>query len=198
HTEGLDGVGGLGHLAFEVGVGEVAVVPGFAFEMDGHLVTPAGLDVPVHGVVGGVQRAVGEPFGLRRLGVVQGFGEGLVPGQEFACLLSPESQPVRLGALIQLRLGVRIGGELGTGRKRARLAEQILQCRIVVGHSSSEPLPWSMYLSSLCLFGAIWSLSGMCCDATQGVATAQLMVVCAVAGVCGWSWPRRAIGWTIR
>src|SRR5699024_8926442 len=51
HTEGLDGVGGLGHLAFEVGVGEVAVVPGFAFEMDGHLVTPAGLDVPVHGVV---------------------------------------------------------------------------------------------------------------------------------------------------
>ena len=58
-----EGVGGLLHLAVEVGVGQAARVAGLPDPVVGHLVAEAGLDVSVEAVLRDVELAVLEPAG---------------------------------------------------------------------------------------------------------------------------------------
>ncbi len=74
-------VGRLADAAVQVGVGDGAGVARLALPVDGHLVAPAGLHVPVQAVVGDVELAADEPLRERRVRPV----EHLVP------LLAPSS-----------------------------------------------------------------------------------------------------------
>ena len=62
HAEGLEGVRGLLDLFGELGVGVGAGVAGFALEVDGDPVPEPVFDVPVQGVVGGVDLPADEPL----------------------------------------------------------------------------------------------------------------------------------------
>ena len=110
------GVGGLGDLVLELGVGDGAGVARLALEVDGDPVAVAGLDVPVDAVVRDVELAVREPLGERRVRPVQRLGRLLGPGQPPG-LLGPEAEPVSLGLLVRLRRDVGVRGELGRRRE---------------------------------------------------------------------------------
>lgn len=142
------GVGGLGDLVLELGVGDRATVAGLALEVDGDAVAVAGLDVPVHAVVRDVQLAVREPLGEGRVGPVERLGRLDVPGQA-AGLGGPEAQPVRLGLGVRSLCHIGGGGQIGRRCEPPLLLEQIGQAfiahdislsqgvRCVPGHSSS-------------------------------------------------------------
>lgn len=150
HAQLQQGVGGLGDLVLELGVGEGAAVAGLALEVDGDAVAVAGLHVAVHAVVGDVQRAVLEPLGERRVRPVERLGRLLRPGQP-AGLLGPEAEPVSLGLFVRLRRDVGVRGQVGGGANLrsslSRLAKDSLLTtspflrvvRCVPGHSSSDP-----------------------------------------------------------
>ena len=127
HAQGLEGVRGLLHFLGQLRVGVGAGVAGLALEVDGHPVPVAGLDVPVQGVVGGIDLAADEPLGERRVGPVQRLGEVLGPAQQLAGLLRPEGGTVGvgLGVLGGRDHGVR--GELGRGRETAVLLGQVFE-----------------------------------------------------------------------
>ena len=127
HAQGLEGVRGLLHLLGELGVGVGAGVARLALEVDRHPVPVAGLDVPVQGVVRGVDLAADEPLRERRVGPVQGLGEVLGPAQQLAGLLRPERGTVRVGLGVIGGGDHRVRGELGRGRETAVLLRQVFE-----------------------------------------------------------------------
>jgi hypothetical protein len=126
HAVRLEGAGGPRDLLEELGVGDVPAVPGLALEVDGDAVAVAGGDVPVDRVLARVERAVREPARDGGVRPVQGLGGLRAPRQKLAGLLQPELLAVGRGPLEELGLGVRLGGELRTGRKGPRLREQVV------------------------------------------------------------------------
>ena len=129
HAEGLEGVGGLldllGQLRIRVGAG----VAGLALEVDGHPVAVAGLDVAVQRVVGGVDFAVLEPGGERRVGPVKGLRERLAPGQQLAGLLGPEGGAVGVGGVVFAGLDDRSSAaNSALGANWRFSVQEILQC----------------------------------------------------------------------
>ena len=87
-----EGVGGLGHLALQFGVGDGAAVAGLALEVEGHLVAAAGRDMAVHAVVGDVELAALEPGDVRA-------GAGLDVGRDAPVRGVPGLAAVGAGAL---------------------------------------------------------------------------------------------------
>ncbi|GDY75140.1 hypothetical protein SAV31267_046250 [Streptomyces avermitilis] len=146
------GVGGLGDLVLELGVGDGTAVAGFALEVDRDAVAVARLDVAVDAVVRDIELAVLEPLGERRVRPVQRFGRLGGPGQP-AGLLGPEAEPVSLGLLIRLRGDIGVRRQVGGRREPALFLQQVGQAfvahdislsqgvRCVPGHSSSDPGP---------------------------------------------------------
>ena len=127
-AEVREGVGGLGHLGLEFGVGQrAAVADRLALPQDRHPVAIACLDVAVNAVVGDVELAADEPLGHRCLGPVQHLVERGVPGQPVG-LFRPERQPILLGLAVQLSGRIGLRGEV-VGR---RISGQTFG--VVIGH----------------------------------------------------------------
>ncbi len=149
-TQLQQGVGGLGDLVLELGVGQGAAVAGLALEVDRDPVAVAGLHMAVHAVVGDVELAVLEPLGERGVRPVECLGGLGGPGQP-AGLLGPEAEPVSLGLFIRLRRDVGVRGQVGGGSEATLLLQKVGQAfiahgiclsqgvRCVPGHSSSDP-----------------------------------------------------------
>jgi hypothetical protein len=97
-----------------------------AFPVQGDPVAVAGEHVPVEAVVRHVEFTVVEPLRERRVGPVEGAGERLVPVQQFAGLLGPETQPIFGGPFVQRLGGHGVGGELGRGRESAGFVEKMV------------------------------------------------------------------------
>jgi hypothetical protein len=93
--------------------------------VDRDALAEAGLDVPVHAVVRDVELAAVEPPGEGGLPVQDGVPR-LVPAQRPRLLL-PEGEPVGGGGVVEVGLGVRLGGELLGRRETALLVEEIRQ-----------------------------------------------------------------------
>ncbi len=127
HAEGLERVRGLLHLLGQLRVGVGAGVAGFALEVDGHPVAEPVLHVPVQRVVRGVDLAADEPLRERRVGPVQGLREVLVPGQQLAGLLRPESGAVGVGLGVIVRADHGVRGEVLRGGKLAVLMQQVFK-----------------------------------------------------------------------
>ena len=82
--------GELGDLLQELGVAVLRRVPGDrALVVDRHLVATTIDDVPVEGVVAGMQRAIGEPPIERGAGIVENYGGLLDPVDDLGGL-APE------------------------------------------------------------------------------------------------------------
>ena len=113
--------------AVEFGVGDGALVTGFAFKENGGFGAVAGSDVAVETVEAGVNFATGEPFGEGRVGPVESFSKGLEPGEFFLAEVGPELfwigfRAVVEGAVSVEALDVGAGSELGAGRMKFQVA----------------------------------------------------------------------------
>ena len=80
----------------------------------------------VEAVVGNVYLAVFKPLSKGRFAPVESLSEGLVPVEEFFCLLIPETEAVFLGICIQAGLAYCLGGEFGAGWKASFLVHQVV------------------------------------------------------------------------
>ena len=92
-------------MATELPVGDAGHLAVVGLEDDRGLVRLR-LQVAVQAVVRGIERAVLEPLEERRVRVIQGAAEGLLPEQVLARLACPEPGVVALGLLAQLPVGV--------------------------------------------------------------------------------------------
>ena len=119
HTELLERVREAHDAALEVGVGDRLRVAGLALPVVGDALAEPGLDVPVDAVEAGVQLPADVPLRVRRLPLAERL-PGLEPGQP-AGLGAPELLEV---ALVDVRLHVRLGGELRGRRVAALLGEK--------------------------------------------------------------------------
>ena len=139
HPERGDGVGRLGDLVLEVGVGDGAAVTGLALPLDGGAVTETGVDVAVHAVDGGVDLAADEPLRVGRVPVQNGVP--LPIPLEPAGLLLPEAESVGGRGVIGVRLDVGVRGELRGRREATCFVEKVGQCLLArgsaVGHCDS-------------------------------------------------------------
>ena len=123
HAQLHQGVGRPAHHRLQVGVGDGAgVALGLTHPVEGHLVPPTGLDVPVDAVVRGVEAAADEPLAIgeipleHRLPVV-------VPGEAFG-LLRPPGGRIGGGGLVDARLGIGLSGQLRRGLEAPGLVQQ--------------------------------------------------------------------------
>ncbi len=116
-------------LVGQLGVRDRPGVARLALEVERHPVTEPGLDVPVQAVVRGVEGAIGEPGGERRLAPVQHLARLGVPADPLG-LLRPEALEVLRGALVGLGCDVGIGSKLSWWRKPSILVQQVLQSLI--------------------------------------------------------------------
>ena len=105
YAESLQRVRGLLHLAEQVVVGNGSAVARLADPVEGHLLTATGSNVAIDTILGNVQFAVIKPLRKGKL-PLQGFGEGLPPGQQLACLLSPEGNRIGGGTLVEIGAGI--------------------------------------------------------------------------------------------
>jgi hypothetical protein len=119
------GVRRLADLALQVGVGDGAGVAGLTLPVERHLLAVAGLDVAVDAVVGDVQPAADEP--LRERGVPVDHPLPLLLPVQALGLLGPERLAVGVGALVPLRGGVGLRGELLARREGPVLGVQVVQ-----------------------------------------------------------------------
>ncbi len=126
-AEGRERVGRARDVALQLGVRDGARVARLALEVDRDPVAQTRLDVTVHRVVRGVERAVGEPARDGRLRPVEGLGERGLPRDEVVRLPRPEREPVGPRLLVQLGLRVRLRGELGARGEAPGLVEEVLQ-----------------------------------------------------------------------
>ena len=127
------GVGGLGDLVLELGVGDVPrVALGLADPVEGDLVTLAGLDVPVHAVVRRVDGAADEPLRERRVVPVEHPVPLLVPAQPFG-LLGPEGLGVGVGTCVRLFLEVGVRSQVGRRLEPTVLLEQVGKRPTLIG-----------------------------------------------------------------
>src|SRR4029077_17710501 len=116
----LERVRAADHLGEQLRVGNRAAVSRLSFPVERDAVAVSGLDVPVEAVVGDVQLAAEEPLRVRELPVEQ-LRERLEPDDTFARFAFPE----RIERLVvDLRLGIRLRGELGRGWEGALLEEK--------------------------------------------------------------------------
>ncbi|OPZ56373.1 MAG: hypothetical protein BWY91_00422 [bacterium ADurb.BinA028] len=129
-------VGGLLHLTVQVGIRDVAGVPGLSDPVQRDLVPAPLLDVAVHAVVCRVELTIGEPLRERRVRPVEHLGERLAPRDVTAGLIAPEPLVVGVSGGIQLRGAVRLSGEGGVWREAAVLVEQV--CEGLVRHGISS------------------------------------------------------------
>ena len=104
-------------------VGQGPGVARLADPVVGDLVAEAALDVPVDAVVGDVELAAAEPLGERQV-PLEGRVERLGPAHPVPGDARPEALEVALGLLVELRLRVGLGRELGRRREDAALCEQ--------------------------------------------------------------------------
>ena len=123
------GVGGLLDLAMEVRVGDRPGVAGLADPVVGDLAAEPVLDVPVDAVVRDVELAADEPAGERQLPLERRV-EVLGPADALAGELRPERLEVGLGLEVQVRGGVRLGGERRVGRECPGLSQPVLDLRL--------------------------------------------------------------------
>ena len=80
HAHTLQSIGHFVDLSVELIVGDgPGVAHWLANEVVGYLVPVSGLGMPVHGVVGHIDLAAGEPLEVGLAGVIQNLGVGLVP-----------------------------------------------------------------------------------------------------------------------
>jgi hypothetical protein len=114
------------HLEVQLGVCDGALLAVLAGPVEGDAVAVAGVDVAVQAVVGHVQRAVGEPFVERRVGVVEHGRERLVPVQG-SRLLGPVGVGVERGPFVQRGVGDARGRDEVRGRREALLVEERLE-----------------------------------------------------------------------
>src|SRR5207302_7558263 len=119
-AEGVQGVREADDLALELGERDHAPLAfGLALPVVGHPVAVARLDVAVDAVVGDVQLAAEIPLRVRKLPLEQ-LRERLEPGHPLAALALPELLERKL---VDVRLRVGLGGELGRRRIAALLEE---------------------------------------------------------------------------
>ena len=131
------GVGGLGDLVLQLGVGDVAlVVDRLTDEVQRDPVPTAGLDVPVDAVVRRVQLPADVPLGEGRVVPVEDAVPAGVPGQALG-LFGPETLPVLLGSGVGLLGEVRVGGQFGGWLEPAVLLEEVGQGVVAHGFVSS-------------------------------------------------------------
>ena len=116
-------VGGLAHLALEVGVRDRPRIAGLADPVVGDLAAEAVLDVAVDAVVGDIELAADEPLRERQV-PLERLVERLDPGDPLARELRPEGLEVALGLLVDAGVDVRLCDELGRRRELALLGEQ--------------------------------------------------------------------------
>jgi hypothetical protein len=141
HTQALERVGGLLHVAVQVGVGDGAGVAGLALPVKGHLVAPAGGHVAVHRVVAHVELPADEPPGERQVPLQDGVPV-LEPVEQLGRLAGPEALPV----LVRLVVEEGAGGQAAIlealrRRERAVLDEVVLDGGAggLVGHGGCSP-----------------------------------------------------------
>jgi hypothetical protein len=90
HAEGLERICGLLHLFGQLHVGLGAGLTGFTFDVDGPPAAPAGLDMPVRRVVGGVDSRPRTTW--RMAGWTSHVpGQSLAPGQQLTRLLAQKA-----------------------------------------------------------------------------------------------------------
>src|SRR5439155_409892 len=114
----LEAVGELAHAVIEVLIGDLCHLAVIGLEHDRGLVGVAVLQVAVETVVRSVELAVFEPLVERRVGLVERFGERLVPHKLVAGELGPEPRKVRRsGGVEPVELGL---ADIGLGYERRR------------------------------------------------------------------------------
>ena len=129
-AEGLEGVRRPAGPLEQLGVGDVeSVALGLADPVQCHLVTPACCHMTVEAVHRGVERAVGEPAGERRLPLEHRRERG-VP-LEGPRLLGPPGLRISSSGRVDVRTHVGLGDE-GVGRSEAPILVQQCLDRLVV------------------------------------------------------------------
>ncbi len=113
------GVGGSADVTQKTPVGDRAGVARFALPVERHAVAQAGFHVAVQAVDRHIEFAPYEP--LREWKIpLEGLGPGLPPRQSSRLLL-PKGDGVSCRLVVDLRLGVGLGGELGRWLEAPRL-----------------------------------------------------------------------------
>ena len=102
---GLQPVGQALNVGQDLGVGQRPFLALLTVPVEGDPVPEAGVHVPVEAVVGGVERAVGEPGVERRVAVVQDLAERGLPVQPAARLLGPPGGLVSGGNVVHAGVG---------------------------------------------------------------------------------------------
>ena len=117
--ERLQAIGQGADLGIELLVGDMGDLAPIGLEDDGDLVAVAVVDVALKAVVGDVELPVIEPLVERRIGLVQGTGKRLVPGEFLASPLGPKSRVIVIGLFAQGLVGIH-AVDSGLGRKVVR------------------------------------------------------------------------------
>src|SRR5699024_10030308 len=131
-----DGVGGLGYLILQFGVGDAAAVSGFALPVDGGAVAQSRVHVAVQAVDRGVELATDEPLGEGGI-PVQDSVPGLLPLEQ-ARLLLPECKPVLVRFFVSVRLDVGLCRKVCGRREAPGLVEKVGQCLLALGSAVSH------------------------------------------------------------
>ena len=103
-THGFKAVGEAANLVIKLLIGDLGHLAVVCLENDGDLLR-RGLEMTIKAVVRSVQLTVVKPFKERRLGLVQGLGEGLAPQQVLPGKTRPETLKVALSLVAQRLVG---------------------------------------------------------------------------------------------
>ena len=121
---------GLRDLAQKIGVRDGAGVSGFAFEVVGHAIAEAVLDMAIDAVVCGIEPSAHEPLRKGPVRPVEDRVEGSLPADAL-CLFLPIADAVGGRLLVFDSLGIGCGGEVRWGWERPVLVAEFLNRRIV-------------------------------------------------------------------
>ena len=129
------------YLVEQIGVGQHAAVAGLALPVEGDLVAPTGLDMPVEAVVAHVELPADEPLGVRQLPLTDRVPLS-GPRHQVGRLTRPEALIVLVGLVVQRRVGhKRLTLEVGGRRELAVLQHQVVDGVVVVAHVAHVVTP---------------------------------------------------------
>ena len=108
-AKALQNIGELLDLFQKIGIGDGALVAGFAFPVIGNAVANAVGHVAIEAVLGNIQGSTNEPLGKWEFPFERRIEIG-VPGEQFTGLTSPKRLVISVGLAIQ-----RVVGSQGSG-----------------------------------------------------------------------------------